>query len=420
MPTRERNRRSGRRNLILIGVVTIALPVAAVGRKHPEQQGAQAPKAIMLDLVALDSRGEPVTDLLASDLQVSDNGKRRQIVFFRSNFAKQGTSETLAQHQYSNRAHFVPPATVVLLDFMNERTMTDPITRNELVRALKDQETGEGLYLYILTNRNNFIPVHALNPEAKARAEEHWTQQIEPLLDPVMKQIFSLRPIEDRDPGYRFQATLQSVSSLGAQMAMVPGRKNLVWVSHGVPSAVPDLSGEMIDLSPQVHSLATALEKARIAVYSVAQRSKGAGAAPVTLSTETLQEVSDLTGGRYFTSDSVGEAINQARTDSRASYTIGYFALPQQENGKFHRVHVNSSRRGLRLNAVRGYYAFPEAESGEQEQDTIRAAADSPYDSPDNRVSSESQRGRFRVQAFGDSHQSGRSPVPSARGPVCR
>jgi VWFA-related protein len=383
MVARKWNCQSRRRRLLVVAVAVAALPVAGVARKRPEPQASQAPKAIMLDLVALDNRGEPVTDLVASDLQVSDSGKPQQIVFFRSNFVKKGNSATLAQHEYSNRAHPVPPTTVVLIDFMNERTMTDPITRNELVRALGDQETGEGLYLYILTNRNRFMPVHPLNPEAKPGADERWAKQIEPLLDPVIKQIFGLRPIDDWDPGYRFQATLQSISSLGAHMAVVPGRKNLVWVSHGVPSAIPDLSGQLIDLSPQVHSFATSLEKARIAVYSVAQSSRGAGAAPVTLSTETLQEVSDLTGGRYYLSDAVGEAINQARTDSRASYTVGYFAPPQQENAKFHKVRVNSSRRGLRLNTVRGYYAFPEAASGEQEQAALTSAVDSPYDSPD-------------------------------------
>jgi len=364
-----------------IAVAIAALPAAAVARKHGAQQGPPAQKAVILDLIALDNRGEPVTDLLASDLQISDNGKRQEVVFFRPNHGK---NRIAGPHEFSNRAHPSQPATVILFDLMNERTMTDAITRNELVHALEGQETGEGLYLYILTNRGNFIPIHPLpEPEAEAEAAENWTQRIRPLLDPVLSKIFSLRPIEDWDPGYRFQTTLQAISMLGGQMADVPGRKNLVWVTHGVPSMVPDLSGQPVDLSPQLHRFGTSLERAHIAVYAVDQSTKGAGADMTSLSTQTLQDVSQLTGGRNYVSDSVEVAINEARRDSRVFYTVGYFAPAPPENGKFHKIRVSSGRRGLHLNAERGYYAYADASSGEQEQATLTTAAQSPFDSPD-------------------------------------
>jgi len=198
----------------VIVVAVSALPVAAAARKQAEPQGA--PRAVILDVVALDNRGEPVADLIASDLRVSDNGQRQEVVFFRPNRPKR-IAGALAPREFSNRAHPAPTATVILFDLMNERTMADPITQNELVAALKGQESGAGLYLYILTNRGNVIPIHVLPyPETDTAADEHWTERIHPLLDPVINQIFSLRPIEDWDPGYRFQATLQAVSELGA------------------------------------------------------------------------------------------------------------------------------------------------------------------------------------------------------------
>ena len=203
------------------------------------------------------------------------------------------------------------------------------------------------------------------------------------MLDPVINKIFGLRPIDDWDPGYRFQTTLQAISTLSAQMAAVPGRKNLVWVSHGVPIEVPDISGQPLDLSPQVHRFGTALDRAHIAVYAVDQSTKGAGANMASLSTQTLDDVSQLTGGRNYVSDSVEVAINEARRDSRAFYTAGYFAPPEQGNGKFHKIRVSSGRRGLHLNAERGYYAYADAGSGEQEQATLAAAAESPFDSPE-------------------------------------
>jgi len=368
--------------LVVIAIVITALPVAAVARKKPKQQDSSPPRPVILDVVALDNNGAPVTDLLATDVRISDNGKWQQVVLFRTNFAKRRNTEALVADEYSNREHPTSPQTVILFDLMNERFMTDAITQNELVHALEGQETGEALYLYILTNRGDFIPIHPVqNPQAEGVREENWTRQIHPLLDSVMKKIFGFRPPDDWDPGYRFQATLQAVSALSAQMAVVPGRKNLVWVTHGVPMVVPDISGDPIDLSPQVLQFAATLEKAHIAVYAVDQSSKGAGATLGTFSMQTLEDVSELTGGRYYASDSVEAAINQARTDLRASYTVGYFAPLHEENGKFHRVRVASSRRGLQLNTQRGYYAFPETEPGGQQEAALNAAATNPFDS---------------------------------------
>lgn len=365
---------------IAAALTLIATPSVAAGRKSAEPQGA--PRIVVFDVTALDPRGEPVTDLTAADLQVFDSGKRQEVVFFRPNHPKTVSNADLSRDEFSNRAHPVPAATVILLDLMNERTRADAVTQNELVNALKGQESGTGLYLYILTNNGKLIPVHSLpNPEDDAAADEHWTAQIHPLLDPVINQIFGLRPLEDRDIGYRFQTTLQSVSALGSQIALVPGRKSLVWVTHGVPITVPDISGEPLDLSPEIHRFATSLEKAHIAAYPVDQSSKGAGADLNSFSTQTLEDISSLTGGRNYRSDSVELAINQARMDSRSSYAVGYIAPPQQQDGKFHKIRVSSPRHGLRLNAERGYYAYPDADSGDQ--DTLANAARSPFESPE-------------------------------------
>ncbi len=379
--------------LVVMALAITALPFAALARKKPKQQGSSLPRAVILDVVALDNNGSPVTDLLASDVRISDNGKWQQVALFRPNFAKRRNTEALVADEYSNREHPTLPRTVILFDLMNERFATDAIAQNELVHALEDQETGEALYLYILTNRGDFIPIHPLlSQEAETVRRANWTRQIHPLLDSVMKKIFGFRPPDDWDPGYRFQATLQAVSALGAQMALVPGRKNLVWVTHGVPITVPDVSGDPIDLSPQVHHFAATLEKAHIAVYAVDQSSKGAGATLGTFSMQTLESVSELTGGRYYASDSVEAAINKARADLRASYKVGYFAPLQEENGKFHRVRVASSRRGLQLNTQRGYYAFPYTELGGQQEAALNAAATDPFDSSEIGVRAKIQR----------------------------
>jgi len=73
----------------------------------------------------------------------------------------------------------------------------------------------------------------------------------------------------------------------------------------------------------------------------------------------------------------VGSAIQEARNDARASYTLGF--NPQNWDGKYHKVRVSCTRRGVHVLAPDGYYAF-EAASLDEEESSIQAATWSPFD----------------------------------------
>ena len=320
-----------------------------------------------------------------SDFQVFDNGKRQTVVFARLNGRKKEQLIVLGARERSNRTGpALPPATVILFDLMDERALTDAFGRNEIIQALQGLEQSKGLYLYILTNTGGILPIHPLmNPEADTEDDTHWTRQIQPLLDGVIRKIFGFRPMDDHDPGIRFQAAVQALSVMAAQLSAVPGRKALVWITHGVPIDIPDLSGIPIDMSPTLNRLSAALEQKRIAIYSVQQSQQGAGAELASLSTVTLRQMSSLTGGRAYPSDAVDAAITQARTDARANYTVGYFPSIQTWNGKYHKIRIASTRTGIHFTAKQGYYAFAEPTPTDQEQATLGMASASPFDSPE-------------------------------------
>ena len=220
--------------------------------KKDNRSDTDLARLVTLDVLALDSGGLPVPDLRESDFQIFDNGKRQTVVFVRQNRRKQEQPVVLGAREYSNRAGPAgPPALVILYDLMNENVLADAITRNEIIHALQRIEQSEGLYLYILTNTGSLLPIHPLiHPEAGAEVDDaHWTRQIQPLLDGALRRIWGLRPMDDRDPGIRFQATFEALSNAGAWMSLLPGRKALIWVTHGVPIEIPDTSGNLIDLS---------------------------------------------------------------------------------------------------------------------------------------------------------------------------
>jgi len=370
--------------VLAVGIGLGVQPIRAGGPKRQQNQASPVEKAVILDVAALDQRGEPVSDLSASDFQIFDNGKRQEVVFFHPNFPQNRAPAALGPHEYSNRsAVATPPATVILFDLMNERLLTNAASRNEIVQSLQGLESSEDLYFYILANTGNLIPIHPLpNAETGAANDPHWAQQIQPRLDDVLRKIWGFRPVDDRDPGLRLTATVQALSVFGGQMAALPGRKNLVWITHGVPTVIPDISGLPVDVSSEIKRLGTTLGREHIAVYSVDESVQGAAANVGTLSADALQQVSDLTGGRYYSSGSIGEAIRQAGLDTRASYMVGYFPPRQNWNGKLHRIRISGTRSGIRLRAKEGYYAYPGEASGPQDQ-AIWMAASSPFDSPE-------------------------------------
>src|SRR5271170_6770096 len=86
---------------------------------------AQAPAApsglIRLSAAALDSGGEPVTDLKPDDFQITDQNKPQKIAFFRVSSSAPAQGAPLGPHEYTNRPDKVlSHSTVILFDLLNQ------------------------------------------------------------------------------------------------------------------------------------------------------------------------------------------------------------------------------------------------------------------------------------------------------------
>jgi VWFA-related protein len=324
--------------------------------------------------------------LRSSECQVSEDGKTQAIAFFHLDGTQQQEPIPLGPQEFSNRASFarIHP-TVILLDLLSERQLPWGQAGEELVKSLSRLEWADGVYIYVLTNTGTFYAVRPL-PRAEGGfrpAQASWTQQIRSLFDRVSRDFAGFRPIDDQDPGWRAQLTLQALSQFASQMAVIPGRKTLVWITHGIPSAIPGIAeDQMIDLMPLVRLLGEAFVQSNTAVYTVAQSAAGAGG-PIGYSLETLQTISGLTGGRAYSSDAIENAITDATTDVHASYVVGYYPKRQQRDGKFHKLRVACARKGVRPLTKQGYWAFHvQATPDQREQEAIAAAIDRPFDDP--------------------------------------
>ncbi len=357
------------------------------------------PRLLDLNVVALDSRSQPVTDLAIGDLQVTDAGKPQKIVFFRHRDSSVWQKPQLAPNELSNRGGAgIPNATVILFDLMNEGFGSRGTAANQIVHYLEGLETADYLYLYILTVEGRLFAVHGLpeGDENPGPESAPWTQKIKPMMDQSLKTVTRARPV-DVDVANRVRLTFAGLDTLAVELSRVPGRKNLVWVTDGVPIGLgPRRSdtGEPVDFTPTLRRFSQALERSGVAIYPVRQvmlgspdhigeSSGGVGATGGndlgTQSIATLEEFANITGGRSGGGKDIGAAVTQAINDSRTSYQIGYYTPENNWDNKFHKVRVTCKRKGVRIQAKTGYYAWSDPPGVESEQ-AIKAAAGVPFD----------------------------------------
>jgi VWFA-related protein len=344
-----------------------------------------------LNVVALDSHGQAVTDLTRDDFRVTDSGKPQDIAFFHHRDEQLAPPSALRPNEFSNRTGAnIPRATLILFDLMNERFGTRGATANQLIHALESLETAKFVYLYLLTLDGRLYPVHGL-PESQEDTSSTegvpWTSQIKPMLDQALRSVPLIRPV-DVDVAVREQLTYSALDAIAGELSRVPGRKSVVWLTDGVPIELgPQRSdtGDYVDFTPLLRQMSEAFDRSKVAIYPVRQVMMGSpesmgGAETSGLgSIDTLAQFAEMTGGRPDAGKDIGIALRQAITDMRTSYQIGYYPPARNWDDKFHKLRIACTRKGVRIQAKTGYYAW-QGPPGSRSGQAIDAAIPTAFD----------------------------------------
>ena len=311
---------------------------------------------LLFNLVVFDAKGEPVPGLRATDFDIRDDGQPMQPVFCRPLETPESSSAPLGPNQYTNRPTG-SPSTLVLLDFLNADPAEGGAEWKRLAETLRKVESGQRLYLYLLTPDGTLYPVRAL-PNAghsDSPGDSAWTAQAEALIDQAMHAVNCARPQElQYDLDARVQATLTALRILASDFAPQPGRKCLLWISHGVPIGARGTDRRWHDYTLSVVRLAMDLAHAGITVYAVEQQ---ADLNPGFSSIDVLERLAGLTAGQWFSGGAVEEAMRQTAADGRATYRIAYRPPPDRWDNKFHNLYVAAEAKGgPRLRTIDRYY----------------------------------------------------------------
>ncbi len=347
----------------------------------PAEKGTRGPltRLSKLNVAALDTQGQPVTGLNAADFQLFEDGKPRDIVFLHFTGDRPLLSKPPA-NEYSNRAVAGHPVTVILIDLLNQPVTNSSIVSGEVANALKHLESSDGLYLYMLTARGELYPIHPLPKSSTdgAPAADPWTRDTTPALQAALKDLVHLQPADNNEIKVRFELTVNAVRDLGSQMAQISGRKNLVWLTRGIPLTGYSIAAQMrLDFTKPLQGLCQDLAQAQIAVYAVEQEAAGAATDPDRA--QVFATLTGVTGGRESSSDRAADAIQQAIADSRANYEIAYYSPSVSSDGKHHKIRVVCGRKDVHLQTAAEFYALPSAAPGNLAERT----AASPLDATD-------------------------------------
>jgi VWFA-related protein len=371
---------------LLWGMALATSAIVAHGQSPatvPESAAVAGPaNRRVLNVTALDEQGRPVTDLTSADFQVFDGGKPEKI------------------------ADFFPPlppapgkaasTTLILFDLLNSTFRERENTVTLIVQALQPLETGNSIFLYLLTNHGDLVPVHSLGVPQHATVsrpgsgdqkppDSPWTQQVRPLLDQAIEKVNAVRIQDYKDQGVRVAATFLALHDLGTSFMKIPGAKTIVWLTGGTPNwvdypygckDVPFSTGSegyvggrcteecsrrpgvvrCIDYTPFLMHFGDRLARTDTTFSSVILSLRGElRPSDRGRARDTLQQLADVSGGHVYLHGESDQAITESLQEGRARYQLSYDA--PRPDGKYHEVLVECSRKSVHVQAPQGYYA---------------------------------------------------------------
>jgi VWFA-related protein len=395
--------------LALCSFLTFA--AAAVGQAtksaSPKAAGtfSTTSRNVVLDVIVTDSTGKPIHGLKSHDFTILENGIPQHVKGFEEyrtdvQSPKVPVPVKLPPDTYTNYVTSSEPGAVniILFDSLNTDRLNLTQARQQLLRYLGKLPDNTRVALFTLDGELHLV--HGFTDDNHVLIEA--AQQLATAPNPAMRkardvteelavarftkitaspQMYSalsrfLWTEYDAKAESRTAITMEALNQLARSMAIYSGRKNLIWISGGIPF-------DLTDTTPQMQKTAALLAATQMAVYPIDVRGiayTGADGASysqdvfgprggdysersgqgeeLALVHETMLEIAQLTGGRaYFNNNDIPGQIQDIVHSGSNYYTLAYRPENQEWNGKFRKVTVKTSQPSVKVRTRPGYYA---------------------------------------------------------------
>ncbi len=382
---------------------------------------------MLVNVVATDGNGQAIHGLKAQDLTVLEDGKPQRISIFEEHRADaipvtKPAALNLPDHVYTN---YVTPVdagalTVLLFDSLNTDRAHLTYAKREMLSFLTKLPAGKRVALFTLGHGLRMVQDFTEDSDSLIDVARHLSTTPHPSYSNAKEMSTTIAELKDsgltRAPaayramveflGEDFQGkqesrvldTLDGLNQLARTLAVVPGRKNLIWISGGFPF-------DFVSNVPQIRKTAALLAEMQIAVYPVDARgvlTLGADGstrsseifAPVqTQSYETISGQGDenisllasminiarLTGGRaYYNKNDLQGAIADGMESGSNYYTLAYRPGNPKWNGTFRKIEIKGAGPRTNLLYRSGYYAILDPVSSSDSVDRMIGLAMQP------------------------------------------
>jgi VWFA-related protein len=268
-------------------------------------------RLVVVDVVALDRKGVPVTDLEAKDFTLLEENAEQKIRVFNFQQGSQKPDQpatlvaaTLPPGRITNMPRFKTnsPLNVLLLDGINVTSANQRYVRDQMLKFMEKLPAGQPVAVYALGGKLRMLQDFTTDPTAlrdavkKAkdaplgiRADTTNTGDlpsgmIEQMPDAMLQSVLRFGQDEAiHQMDQRVILTLAQLGALARNLAGYPGRKNLIWISEAFPAFfVPsnitlnsNVSGSnpnqpiIKDYQSQIDHAADLLSNAQVAVYPI-------------------------------------------------------------------------------------------------------------------------------------------------------
>jgi VWFA-related protein len=327
---------------------------------------------VILDIVAVDPKGNVVADLKPDEITILENGKeqkKRDFTFVRPN--PEEAAKLVELHlppdvytnvqQYKGNSSF----NIIVFDVLNTSFTNFGYAHDQLLKYLDENLTNQPTAIFALGYKLWMLHDFTTDHEALKQTIRRFQGQGSKLVvasDDGKYQRKSTFSVGFGDAW----STVEAMKSLARMMSAYPGRKNLIWISQSFINPIPDINAPrgpsfLSNYARELEQMSDAMMEAQIAVYAIdAAGLSGNAFRPMNfgfLDHASLRDVAERTGGKAFINrNDIAAGISHSIDDGSSYYTTSYSPLNQTWDGRLRKIQLKCSRPGVTLRYRQGYY----------------------------------------------------------------
>jgi VWFA-related protein len=391
------------RALAIVTIGAILFSVAPAQQQKPPQPGAFRFKVeteiVLVNAVARDKQGKPITDLKAEDFTLLEDGKPQHIVSFdyenldTAPLAPAGPSQAVTEAP----VHPILTAKDADKELSNKRVMVFFFDLSSM-QPDEIQRSVEAARKYVQTRMTAADTIAIVSLASSLRLDQDFTGDRARLLhvlnrfshaegqgmssgatgdaDGIEESGNAYTPDETEYNQFNTDRKLEALQSVCQVLAKFNQKKSLIYFSGGVTQTGAENQSAL-------RAATNTAVKANVAIYTMDSRGltaapPGGSAQSASLrgtamysgaavqnqldqnfaSQETLSTLAGDTGGKAFLdTNDLGQVFDRVQKDTSVYYVLGYKSTNPLRDGHYRRIQLKLNRPGLNLEYRKGYYA---------------------------------------------------------------